>query len=266
MDFIKLVFLICLFGGLSFAEDTLLDSLKKVEEGVSLFEKKLLVVGDPQLMGDKRVKVGQDFVNKDIRFGKVGTANNDDINKIVAVEMRKKYPHDNNKFEATVYLLEENQLIPLSTSQLNSNGKRLIGRSNALELNMDLESIVKDNKKMVCGSKLAIPSSAVEIFNVEAKNKIREHKERIKNFRKVRKATSDVSAYVSEDAELKKEILELERAASASYFEKYYFDYCAKSIIVGNKVIGVYMFQNKTDTIVVSKPSSDKSSKVEGTN
>lgn len=89
------------------------------KEGVEALKARLTKAGEPSLIKEPKVKVG-DTMAPNIKFGKVGVANNADVLKAVTVSQ-------GSGTAATVFVKDGSDFIRISTTILNAQGKRVLG-------------------------------------------------------------------------------------------------------------------------------------------
>lgn len=99
------------FGSLAFAGTP--------KEGVEALKAALTKIGEPTLVKDPKVKVA-DAMAPNIKFGKVGVANNDD-------ELKKVVTAQGAGAAATVFVKDGSDFIRISTTILNKSGKKVLG-------------------------------------------------------------------------------------------------------------------------------------------
>lgn len=175
-------------------------------------EEKLIKIGHPK-KAEYKIKAGDIFVN-DVKFGRVSIINNDDY--------LKKITADSNiiDFASTVLLFNEDnsKLIPVSTTLLDFNGRKVIGENNYITIDQNLNSVIKD-KVIKCADDLVIPTNGL-IISDSLELKIKSNSNNKSKF------------------ESRKKI-------------KFYF--CAKPILDnGENVLGVYLVHINKDSIQIS--------------
>lgn len=112
MSFLKVLLAVTAIGSMAFAAP---------KDGVAALQKALTNDGKdaPTLVKDPKVKVG-DAMAPNIKFGKVGVANNDDV-------LKKVVNKQGAGSAATVFVKDGSDFIRISTTILNAQGKKVLG-------------------------------------------------------------------------------------------------------------------------------------------
>ncbi len=112
MSFLKVLLVVTVMSSMAFAAP---------KDGVAALQKAFTNDGKdtPTLVKEPKVKVG-DVMAPNIKFGKVGVANNDDI-------LKKVVSKQGAGSAATIFVKDGSDFIRISTTILNSQGKRVLG-------------------------------------------------------------------------------------------------------------------------------------------
>ncbi len=207
--------------------------------GIDNLEQALKKLGE-QSLDEKRVKVGSDeTLIPNIKFDRIGLANNDDTLKKFIVETKM------NGVDATLYIInpnDQNQLIPITTTALDFRGAKQIGKMNALDINSDLQKVIQ-NKSKICAKELVVPTKGIAFQSTENNYKMKKNlKEKLAI---LRKESFQSQTFPQEEKALLENIKKLEENPSRC---KVRFDYCAKPIHSSNgqQTLGVYFIQAKS--------------------
>ncbi len=111
MSFIKVILAVSVFGSMALAGSP--------KDGVTALKAALAKIGEPSLVKEPKVKVG-DIMAPNIKFGKVSVANNDDTLKSVTTAQGAGSA-------ATIFVKDGNDFIRISTTILNKQGKKVLG-------------------------------------------------------------------------------------------------------------------------------------------